>query len=689
MSPNARKPSWSCSRASPISQESVFRSTKFPTPFLWFDENGGVIDANEGACLNLGYDYEELMTKCMADIDPNFPRERWPSHWEEITKRGKMIIESVHRTKDGRRYPVEIVLHNQEFRDKRYNCVFARDIAERKRMEDNLKKYQNIVSSTLDAIAFLDEGYRYVIVNGAYERFSGTERERFIGSTVAEYLGEEVFRRFVKPNFDRCVQGETVAYREWFDYPTLGRRFVKVTYFPYRDDCGRIAGVVANTRDVTEEKLAEDALRISEERLKDAQRIANIGDWFWEVGSGSAGWSDQVYEIFQAPRSQPSYEFAESFVHPEDLERWRGTVRKAVEEQRPFSLDYRAVRSDGEIVWVHNETRLLFDERGTFSGFRGTVQDVTERISAQEALKELNETLEQKVAERTALAVARSRQLQALAVELVETEERERFALRVELETNFSEEIHVSLKTFLFRAAREFLFNTVKHAEADSAKVEVFVSGGDLVLTVGDEGRGFDPTGMEPKNGKDGLGLFSIRERADYIGGSLAIESAPGEGSRFTLKLPLNSLRVREPRQNESPTESKPGSPAEIADESKTGLRVLFADDPKVVRQGLVRLISSNPGIAVAGEAENGREAVEKARLLKPDVILMDVSMPEMDGIEATRRIKAEMPEARVIGLSMHADEKISEAMRKAGAESFLSKTASPAELLKAIYGDG
>ena len=107
------------------------------------------------------------------------------------------------------------------------------------------------------------------------------------------------------------------------------------------------------------------------------------------------------------------------------------------------------------------------------------------------------------------------------------------------------------------------------------------------------------------------------------------------------------------------------------------------------MRKGLVRLISSNPGIEAAGEAENGREAVEKARQLKPDVILMDVSMPEMDGIEATRRIKAEMPEIRVIGLSLFDDEKMSETMRNAGAESFLRKTASPAELLKAIYANG
>ncbi len=244
---------------------------------LWVDKDGNFIDVNDAACDNLGYTREELLTLGVPDVDPNFPHEVWTAHWAEAVKCGTMTLESIHRTKDGRQIPVEVMIHNQQFGDTRYNCVLARDITARKREEENMRRYQNIVSSTPDGIAFLDDAYRYRIANAAYERFSGTKREQFIGLTVAEYLGEEVFQRAVKPHFDRCLQGETVSYRDWFDYPTLGRRFVEVTYFPYRDAHDRIVGVVSSTRDITDRKRVEDALRESEERFRksfDTESIA-------------------------------------------------------------------------------------------------------------------------------------------------------------------------------------------------------------------------------------------------------------------------------------------------------------------------------------------------------------------------------------------------------------------------------
>ena len=117
------------------------------------------------------------------------------------------------------------------------------------------------------------------------------------------------------------------------------------------------------------------------------------------------------------------------------------------------------------------------------------------------------------------------------------------------------------------------------------------------------------------------------------------------------------------------------------------GIRVLFVDDHQVMRQGLISLMKALPGIQVAGEAANGREAIERARQLKPDLVLMDISMPEMDGIEATRRIKAERPTVRIVGLSVHEDDPLAAAMRAAGAEALVSKTAPSSILLAVIYG--
>jgi DNA-binding NarL/FixJ family response regulator len=112
---------------------------------------------------------------------------------------------------------------------------------------------------------------------------------------------------------------------------------------------------------------------------------------------------------------------------------------------------------------------------------------------------------------------------------------------------------------------------------------------------------------------------------------------------------------------------------------------VLLVDDHKILREGLVRLISHQMDIQVVGEASCGFQAIELSRQLNPDLILMDISMPDMDGIKATRIIKREMPHIQVIGLSMFEDE-VTPTMLDSGAAGFISKTASTSELLRTIY---
>jgi NarL family two-component system response regulator LiaR len=116
-------------------------------------------------------------------------------------------------------------------------------------------------------------------------------------------------------------------------------------------------------------------------------------------------------------------------------------------------------------------------------------------------------------------------------------------------------------------------------------------------------------------------------------------------------------------------------------------IRVLIADDHGVVRQGLTMYLKLDPELEVVGEASNGEEALRMARELKPDVVLMDVLMPVMDGIEATEKIKAELPEVEVVALTSVLDDGAVTGAVRAGAMGYLLKNTKPKELCNAIKG--
>ena len=121
-----------------------------------------------------------------------------------------------------------------------------------------------------------------------------------------------------------------------------------------------------------------------------------------------------------------------------------------------------------------------------------------------------------------------------------------------------------------------------------------------------------------------------------------------------------------------------------IAKGETMNIRIMLADDHKIVREGLAGLLAKK-GFEIIGEAETGHEAVRMARELEPDVVLMDVSMPELNGFEATRQILADNSHIRVIGLSMHSDKRFVTKMLKAGARGYLRKNCSSDELVHAI----
>jgi signal transduction histidine kinase/CheY-like chemotaxis protein len=262
---------------------------------------------------------------------------------------------------------------------------------------------------------------------------------------------------------------------------------------------------------------------------------------------------------------------------------------------------------------------------------------------------------------------------------------RDKHNFSVVLSIGTQPELPEDVKVLVFESVRELLVNAVKHSKGHRARVSLNqVNGGYLRIVVSDEGSGFDPRLLKPPGEDGGFGLFSVRERINLIGGRVEIDSAPGKGSRFSLMVPhgqapadaleTGRMCVLDNQQRED-ADGDPG---------KT-IRVLLADDHAIFRKGLCRLLKSEPGLKVVGQANDGQEAIELAHQLKPDVILMDVSMPRINGIEASRIIHREYPDICIIGLSASEDQESAMVMRNAGASDYKSKGGAPSELISAI----
>ena len=254
----------------------------------------------------------------------------------------------------------------------------------------------------------------------------------------------------------------------------------------------------------------------------------------------------------------------------------------------------------------------------------------------------------------------------------------------------------------LFQSVRELLINISKHAHIDTATVRVRYQRGIVHLDVEDTGCGFDllyaatstlaaVNNTSPNSSK--FGLFTIRERMRALGGRFEMRSAPGKGTTATLILPL-AMSTESTEVNgvsgEAPTLPSSYRPATSSrhspqDHTVPTIRVLLVDDHLMLRQGLRSVINGCHNMHVVAEASNGLEAIDAVRLSRPDVVVMDINIPQMNGIEATKRIKQEFPQAAVIGLSVQQATDEVQKMKDAGACAYLMKECAVDELCHAI----
>lgn len=215
---------------------------------------------------------------------------------------------------------------------------------------------------------------------------------------------------------------------------------------------------------------------------------------------------------------------------------------------------------------------------------------------------------------------------------------------------------------------QEALVNIRKHAEARRVEMLITSLSNEIVFIISDDGRGFDPQnapGAEERH----FGLSIMRERAEQVGGRLEIRSVVGQGTRILIHIP----RIL-------PSASKDDL------EDIHGLRILLVDDQPLFLDGMRNLLTAR-GLTVIAVAHDGLEAFEQVKALRPDVVIMDVEMPNCDGIEATRLIKAGFPETKVVLLTVaEDDERILNAI-KYGASGYLLKSLDASQIFAMLGG--
>jgi len=521
--------------------------------------------------------------------------------------------------------------------------------------------------------------------------------------------------------------------------------------------------------DITERKRSEEALRGSEERLQHALAVGRMGTWERNLRTAETIWDDRNFEIFGIAKDGAiSRDLFLARVHPADLPVMERAISRYERDGQDYQCEFRFLRPDGKMIWLSAHAGLRRDAKGVPTHIAGVTYDITERKAAEEALRNLNEQLDRRVAKRTReLAESRAR-LRALVAELTMTEERERRRLAVHLHDTLAQSLAVvnmylwrvrellgdqangtsfrevldSLDTtvdtsikyarsliaelsppvlydlglpaafrwlgeqmgqhglrvevdgpadgfslaqddavFLFQCARELLWNVVKHGATDRATVAYGCDGDCVSLAVSDNGKGFDAQ-FASANGDDRshFGLFSIRERVALRGGTVDIKSTPGTGTKVLTVIPMHRTAAASVERVESTI--LPSASAPVIEQA---IKILIVDDHKMLRQGLRRVLEEQGGFTVIGEAGDGEEAVALARALQPQVVIMDVNMPNMNGIEATKLITQQLPSAIVIGLSFGTEDSVVQAMQAAGAVTCLPKERAVEDVSRAI----
>ncbi|MEJ5259991.1 MAG: response regulator [Anaerohalosphaeraceae bacterium] len=651
------------------------------------EADGRIADVNDVACRWLGYSRSELLGMTIAQIDPHFPSENWPKHWETTRRQKQMLIETEHRRKDGTCFPVEIALTHFECDGKEYHCAFARDLTRRKQEEQIRIQEAEAVQAQQQALLQLTTMPAFI--NGDVE-------------AVARYL-TEAGARLLKVR--RCSfwlyeeRDNQLRCQDLYDARTGEHSsgfIVKGETCPdYLKalQTGRVIDADDAWRDPRTQDLLDTYLRpLGVVSLLDATvRFSGkfIGVFSTESVETKRHWTDLEIRFAAELADQISLVLLNRS--------YRQSERQARQEARSAVSANQA--KSNFLASMSHEIRTPMNAILGFVDLLAQEPLSEEQMnyvkviqnSACNLLSLLNDIIDFSKIEAGKMKVEIADcHLPGLLEDLDSMMRPQASRKNLDFQILQCQELPEKIRTDGLRL-RQCLLNLLSNAVKFTEKGHVYLNVSKLdedgqswiQFAVEDTGIGISPEHhssifdayiqVENRSGRGargaGLGLAITRNLVHMLGGRLRLTSTPGVGSVFTLSLPLVPSPQANPLWNKYDAASLSGTAAE--DNCLAGHVLVVEDNPS--NQILISMLLKKMGLEVT-LANDGLEGVQEARRQKYDVILMDMQMPRMNGYDATQTLRSEGCMTPIVAVTANAMKGDEEKCLQAGCDAYLSK---------------
>jgi PAS domain S-box-containing protein len=592
--------------------EEALRLTQFSVEhasdaIFWMDPQGRLLYVNEAACRSLGWSREELLSLSIPDIDPLVTKDVWGANWEADKARGSVVLETQHKTKQGRVFPVEVTANYLEFGGKEYSFAFARDITERKRAEAEHVRLVTAIEQSAEAVMITTTSGEIEYVNPAFTRITGFTREEALGQNPRILKSGNQDPALYQELWATVLEGKT-WHGELVNRRKDGSLYnEQMNIAPVRGEGGEVTHFIATKQDITARKELE-------QRFVQAQKMEAVG----RLAGGVAHDFNNLLTVING--------YAQIL-----------TQRSPAKDPRRGLFE--EIQMAGERAASLTRQLLAFSRR---------------------------QVMEPKVLDLSSVLANTEKMLRRLIGEDIELATKLQPGLgRVKVDPGQIEQVIMNLAVNARDAMPQggkFIIETANvEVDEDYARSHKPMTPGKyVVVSVRDTGCGmdlatqahiFEPFFTTKAKGKGtGLGLATVYGIVKQSGGFIWVYSEPGQGAAFKIYFPC---------VEEAAPAAQPAKARRPSKQTKVKETILVVEDEIGVRSLVCETLKSKGYKTLAAEGAAEALRIAKQHTKPIHLLLTDVVMPLTGGKELATRLATLHPESKVLCMSGYTDDAV------------------------------